>query len=120
MRAVLARRDAGDPAAELAFDVYCARIKHYVGAYYATLGHVDAITFTGGAGENAAPVRAEALAGLSRLGITVDAGRNGAAARGERIVSPDGGQVAVCVVPTDEEREIARQTGAALTPATNT
>ncbi|MFS8479175.1 MAG: acetate kinase [Micromonosporaceae bacterium] len=117
MRRVLARRAAGDPAAALAFDVYCARIRHYVGAYYATLGRVDAVTFTGGVGEHAAPVRAAALAGLERLGIAVDPARNESARHGERIISPDGAEVAVCVVPTDEEREIARQTWSVVAPA---
>ncbi|HEY0700147.1 MAG TPA: acetate kinase [Micromonospora sp.] len=107
MREVLRRRSAGDPAAGLAFDVYCRRIREYVGAYYALLGRLDAITFTAGVGEHAAPVRAAALAGLERLGITVDPERN--AATGDRVVSPAGAPVTVCVVATDEEREIARQ-----------
>jgi acetate kinase len=107
MREVLRRRDSGDAAATLAFDVYCHRIRSYVGAYYAVLGRVDAVAFTAGVGENAAPVREAVLAGLERLGIVVDAGRN--EGRGERLISPDGTGVAVCVVPTDEEREIAGQ-----------
>jgi acetate kinase len=111
MRAVLRRRAAGDPAATLAFDVYCQRIRQYVGAYYATLGRVDAITFTAGVGENAAEVRTASLAGLERLGIAVDDDRN---RRGERVVSPDGAEVAVCVIPTDEELEIANQARAVL------
>ncbi|MFC0503232.1 acetate/propionate family kinase [Micromonospora costi] len=106
MREVLDRRDAGDPAAALAFDVYCRRITGYVGAYYALLGRVDAVTFTAGVGEHAAPVRAAALAGLNRLGIAVDPERN--AGKGDRVISPDGAEVAVCVIATDEEREIAR------------
>ncbi len=108
MREVLARRDAGDPDATLAFDVYCRRITGYVGAYYALLGRVDAIAFTAGVGEHAAPVRAAALAGLERLGIAVDPARNDG--HGDRLVSPDGAEVAVLVVGTDEEREIARET----------
>ncbi|MGC4781397.1 acetate kinase [Micromonospora zamorensis] len=108
MREVLQRRAAGDRAAELAFDVYCRRITGYVGAYYALLGHVDAITFTAGVGEHAAPVRAAALAGLDRLGIAVDDVRNGG--EGDRVISPAGAEVSVCVIRTDEEREIARQT----------
>ncbi|MEU4479916.1 acetate kinase [Micromonospora sp. NPDC023966] len=108
MREVLARRDAGDPAAALAFDVYRRRLTGYVGAYYALLGRVDAITFTAGVGEHAAPVRAAALAGLDRLGIAVDPARN--AGSGDRVISPDGSEVTVCVIATDEEREIARQT----------
>lgn len=107
MRELLRRRSAGDAAATLAFDVYCRRIRAYVGAYYALLGRLDAITFTAGVGENAAPVRAESLGGLERLGIAVDDERN--EGRGERLISPDDAPVAVCVVPTDEEREIAEQ-----------
>ncbi|NES28734.1 acetate/propionate family kinase [Micromonospora terminaliae] len=112
MREVLARRDAGDPAAALAFEVYRRRITGYVGAYYALLGRVDAITFTAGVGEHAAPVRAAALAGLDRLGIAVDPARN--AGSGDRVISPDGTEVTVCVIATDEEREIAQETRAAL------
>ncbi|MBX6750814.1 MAG: acetate kinase [Micromonosporaceae bacterium] len=116
MREVLRRRAAGDPAAALAFDVYCRRITAYVGAYYALLGRVDAITFTAGIGENAADVRAAALANLERLGIAVSPERNATGA-GERIISPEGAEVAVCVVPTDEEREIATQTLLAVSRA---
>ncbi|WFE31941.1 acetate kinase [Micromonospora sp. WMMD975] len=108
MREVLARRDAGDPDATLAFDVYCRRITGYVGAYYALLGRVDAIAFTAGVGEHAAAVRAASLAGLDRLGIAVDPTRNDGT--GDRVVSPAGAEVAVLVVGTDEEREIARET----------
>jgi acetate kinase len=111
MRAVESRRAAGDPAAALAFDVYCRRIKEYVGSYLAVLGRVDAITFTAGVGENSAPVRAAALSGLTALGIAVDPERNKA---GAPIISPDGAPIAVCVVPTDEELEIATQSRAAL------
>ncbi|HEX7743934.1 MAG TPA: acetate kinase [Micromonosporaceae bacterium] len=113
MREVLRKRAAGDPAAALAFDVYCRRIKQYVGAYYALLGRVDAVTFTAGVGEHAAPVRAAALAGLDRLGIAVDAGRNRDGG-GERVISTPDAAVAVCVVPTDEELEIATQARAAV------
>ncbi|GAB3156110.1 acetate kinase [Micromonospora sonneratiae] len=110
MREVLARRADGDAAATLAFDVYCRRITGYVGAYYALLGRVDAITFTAGVGEHAAPVRAAALAGLDRLGIAVDPQRN--AGTGDRVISPPDSEVTVCVIGTDEEREIALQTRA--------
>ncbi|MGW0431291.1 acetate/propionate family kinase [Micromonospora sp. NPDC003197] len=110
MREVLRRRAAGDESATLAFDVYCRRIRSYVGAYYALLGRLDAITFTAGIGERSAPVRAAALAGLDRLGIVVDPARNEADGTGDRIVSPPGSPVAVCVVATDEEQEIAQQT----------
>ncbi|MDT0203812.1 acetate kinase [Nocardioides sp. AE5] len=108
-REVLRMRTDGDEGACLAFDVYCHRLRKYVGAYYAVLGRVDAVVFTGGVGENAAPVRAESLAGLAELGITVDAERNAAPNGEPRAISPDGSRVAVLVVPTDEEWEIARQ-----------
>jgi acetate kinase len=111
MRSVQRRRAAGDPAAILAFDVYCRRITEYVGAYLAVLGRVDAITFTAGVGENSPAVRAAALAGLGALGITVDPDRNEA---GGPVISPDGSPVSVCVLPTAEELEIATQTRAAL------
>ena len=114
LRAVLARRGDGDPAATLAFDVYCHRIRKYVGAYAAVLGRLDAITFTGGVGENAAEVRATSLAGLDLLGVAVDEARNSASSREPRIVSPDGARVAVCVIPTDEELQIATETMAVV------
>jgi acetate kinase len=102
-------RRSGDPAAGLAFDVFCHRIRKYVGAYYAVLGTVDAIVFTAGVGQNAAAMRAASLSGLEGLGIAVDPGRNRARRDGAFPVSPDGSAVAVLVVPTDEEWEIARQ-----------
>ncbi|MEU7004617.1 hypothetical protein [Nonomuraea sp. NPDC046570] len=96
-------------AALLARQVYCHRIRKYVGAYYAVLGRVDAIVFTGGVGEHDAEVRAAALAGLDRLGITVDPARNESRSAGEPAVSPPGAEVTVLVIPTDEEWEIAHQ-----------
>ncbi|RSN06856.1 acetate kinase [Nonomuraea sp. WAC 01424] len=101
------RRD--DEEARLALDVYTRRVRKYVGAYYALLGRVDAIVFTGGVGEHDAATRAESLAGLGRLGVTVDPELNAAASAAERAVSPPGAEVAVLVIPTDEEWEIARQ-----------
>jgi acetate kinase len=111
MRTLLQRRAEGDPHAALAFDVYCRRLREYVGAYLAVLGRADAVTFTGGVGENAAPVRAATLAGLTPLGIEVDEERDRA---GGTVISTDNSPIAVCVVPTDEELEIATQTRAAL------
>ena len=99
----------GDPSAALAFDVYCHRVRKYVGAYYAVLGSLDAIVFTGGVGEKGVGVRRAVLAGLQRLGIEVDLERNGAAGSNARDVSSDASEVAVLVVPTNEEWEIARQ-----------
>ena len=111
-RVVLERRAAGDPAAALAFDVYCRRIREYVGAYLAVLGGADAITFTAGIGERSPETRWAALSGLEALGIALDAGRND---RNAGVISADGSRTAVLVVPTDEEKEIAHQSIRALT-----
>ena len=113
-REVLRMRSEGDAAATLAFDVYCHRLRKYVGAYYAVLGEVDAIVFTGGVGENAAPVRSTVLANLTRLGITVDDALNERRLAGAYSISPQSSPVAVLVVPTNEEWEIARQSVGAL------
>ncbi|MGW3990729.1 acetate kinase [Streptomyces sp. NPDC004830] len=110
MREIRRRVDAGDEQAELAFDIYIHRLKKYIGAYYAVLGRVDAVAFTAGVGENAAPVRAAAVAGLEELGLAVNPGRNAVRSDEARLISPDGARVAVAVVPTDEEMEIATQT----------
>ncbi|MFD1930276.1 MULTISPECIES: acetate/propionate family kinase [Nonomuraea] len=115
MRAVRQRAEDGDEDARLAREVYCHRIRKYVGAYYAVLGRVDAIAFTGGVGEHDSGVRALSMTGLDRLGITIDPGRNEAPSNDERAVSAADSEVAVLVVPTDEEWEIARQTVAAIT-----
>lgn len=109
MREVWRRADAGDESAALAIEVYTRRIRKYVGAYYAVLGRVDAVVFTAGVGEHQARVRARALHGLERLGIAVDPARNEAPSREERVISPKGADLAVLVIPTDEELEIARQ-----------
>ncbi|MGN9841989.1 acetate/propionate family kinase [Nonomuraea sp. H19] len=102
-------RGRDDDTARLALEIYTRRVRKYVGAYYALLGRVDAIVFTGGVGEHDAATRAASLAGLDRLGIAVDPARNEAGPAGERAVSPPGAEVSVLVIPTDEEWEIARQ-----------
>ncbi|MFJ5263845.1 acetate kinase [Streptomyces sp. NPDC088387] len=110
MREIRRRVDEGDEQARLAFDVYIHRLKKYIGAYYAVLGTVDAIAFTAGVGENAAPVREAAIAGLEGLGLVVDGELNAVRGDGPRLISPEDARVAVAVVPTDEELEIATQT----------
>ncbi|MFJ5834054.1 acetate kinase [Streptomyces sp. NPDC093089] len=109
MREIRRRVDEGDERAALAFDVYIHRLKKYIGAYYAVLGRVDAVAFTAGVGENAAPVREAAIAGLEELGLAVDADLNSVRSDEARIISPNYARVVVAVVPTDEELEIARQ-----------
>ncbi|GAA2586406.1 acetate kinase [Actinomadura fulvescens] len=109
LREVWRRADAGDAQAAEALDVYCHRIRKYVGAYYAVLGRVDAIVFTAGVGENDARVRSRALSGLDRLGIEIDPARNETGSRAERTISPPDADVQVLVIPTNEELEIATQ-----------
>ena len=110
MREVCDAAEAGDPAATLALEVYLHRIRHYIGAYAAVLGELDALVFTAGVGENSDVVRAGAVRGLEFLGITVDPDANAIRSDTPRSISPAGSPVAVLVVPTDEELEIAEQT----------
>ncbi|MCF3175212.1 acetate kinase [Streptomyces sioyaensis] len=110
MREIRRRIDEGDDRAKLAFDIYIHRLKKYLGAYTAVLGRVDAVAFTAGVGENAAPVREAAIAGLADMGMAVDADRNAVRSDEPRLISPEDSRVAVAVVPTDEELEIAQQT----------
>jgi len=113
MRDVQAAASNGDEVAEAALAVYRHRIRRYIGAYIAHLGGLDAIVFTAGVGENNSLLRRRVLAGLEFLGIYVDPDRNELASREARTISPEGSPVAVLVIPTNEELEIARQTASA-------
>ena len=108
-RTLVERRAGGDPDAALAFDVTVHRLRKYVGAYAAVLGRLDALVFTGGIGEHSATVRGAVVAGLGVLGLRLDAAANDDGPA-ERRVSDDSSAAQVWVVPTDEEREIARAT----------
>ncbi|WP_030187394.1 acetate kinase [Streptomyces violaceorubidus] len=119
MREIRRRVDAGDERARLAFDIYIHRLKKYIGAYYAVLGRVDAVAFTAGVGENSAPVREAAVAGLEGLGLAVDGELNAVRGDEARLISPERARVAVAVVPTDEEMEIATQTYALVNESGN-
>lgn len=114
MRDIHAAAAAGDARAAAALDVYHHRLRHYLGAYLAQLGGADAIVFTGGVGENAAATRAAVVSGMAGLGILIDPARNEARADGARAISDPSSPVAVLIVPTDEELEIARQSLAAV------
>ncbi len=117
MREVHALAAEGDEDAQLALEVFCYRAKKYLGAYFAVLGRVDAVVFTAGIGENDPDVRARICDGLERLGIEVDPLANAADGAAERLVSPAGSEVPVFVIPTDEEREIARAALACIAAA---
>lgn len=114
MRDIERRARDGDAAALLAVDLFCYRLKKYLGAYAAALGRLDAVAFTGGIGEHSAFIRARCLQDLPVLGIAVDDAKNRADAGGEREIGA--GPVRVLIIPADEEFEIATQTQACLTP----
>jgi acetate kinase len=114
MREVERRAAEGDQAAAEALDVYCYRIRKYVGAYAAALGRLDALVFTAGIGENSDGVRAGVCQGLQGLGVALNPKRNRSRSGRPRTISPDDSKVAVLVVPTNEELEIAEQTLAVI------
>lgn len=110
MRILLEHRARGDSRAGLAIDVFCYRAKKYIGSYLAALNGAHAVIFTGGIGENAAPIRAQICAGLEGLGIEIDQEANGAATGNEARISTAASPVEVWVIPTNEELLIARDT----------
>ncbi len=109
MRDVAGRASAGDPAAELALAVFSYRVRKYIGGYAAVLPGLDAVVFTGGIGENAAPVRRQACTDLGHLGIRLDHAKNDAPNGEPRDISTDDSPVKVLVIPANEELEIAQQ-----------
>ena len=108
------RRTSGNEAAQLAFEVYVHRLKHYVGAYLALLGRLDVLSFTAGVGENAPTIRAAVADGLDGLGFLVDPELNDIPSKDARVISPDRAPITVAVVPTNEELAIAQDTAALL------
>jgi acetate kinase len=108
MREVLERAAAGGSDARLALDVYVHRLRAGVAAMAAAMGGMDVLAFTGGVGENAAPVRLAAAAGLGFLGVALDERRN-LAARGDADVGDTGAPVRAFVIAAREDLEIARQ-----------
>jgi len=110
MREIIRLAESGDLQAQLAIDLYCYRIKKYIGAYFAVLGHVDALIFTGGIGENAALIRQRSCEDLNGLGIILDDQKNASCASTLMEVHDARSKVNILVIPTNEELEIARQT----------
>jgi acetate kinase len=108
-RRLRAMIESGDGAAQLAYNVFIHRLRKYIGAYLAVLGHTDVISFTAGIGENDPAVRRDAVAGLEELGIALDERRNLSGGRGQiGRISEDDSPISVLVVPTNEELAIAR------------
>jgi acetate kinase len=96
--------------ARLTFNVFCYRIKKYIGAYAAAMGGLDTIVFTGGIGENSSMARNLVLTNLEFLGVQLDAGLNQVEKKGEREISKKDSRVKIFVIPTNEELVIALDT----------
>ena len=99
-----------DRRARLAIEVFCYRVKKYIGAYLACMGGADAVVFTGGIGENSSAVRARVCDGLEWLGLRLDKDKNEQNAGKEQLISAADSKLLVFVIPTDEELLIARDT----------
>ena len=110
MRDLEEERENGNKMAALAIDIFCYRIKKYIGSYFASLEGADSIVFTGGIGENSSLIRKLSLSNLECLGIDVDDEKNESDSKEARIISKDNSKVAVFVIPTNEELVIARET----------
>lgn len=100
--------EKGNDRAQLALDMFIERVKRYIGGYMAELGHVDAICFAGGIGENSSSMRKDILDTFEELGVKLDLEKNNT--REEALISADDSKVKVYVVPTNEELMIARDT----------
>jgi acetate kinase len=118
MRELLAEEaEHGDRRARLAIDIFCYRIKKYLGAYLAAMNGADAVIFAGGIGENSPDVRRRICQGLDWLGIEIDEARNKALVGAEGRIDAKGSRVELWVIPTDEELLIARDTWRVVTGA---
>ena len=107
MREILAAVKEGHKRSKYAFEIFCYRIKKYLGAYAAAMGGLDAFVFTGGIGENSSDVREEVCRNLEFLGIQIDDSKN---KNSEEVISVSGSKVAVLKIPTNEELVIALDT----------
>ena len=109
-RDILAGIAAGNDRARLAKEMYCYRIRKYIGEYAAAMGGVDIILFTGGAGENQWEVREGATKDLEFMGVKMDEAKNRACRATEAVLSAEDSKVTICCIPTDEELMIALDT----------
>lgn len=110
MRNLRQQAEAGNERAQLAFDIFCYRIKKYIGTYTAVLGRLDAIVFTGGIGENNAEARLQSCSGLEQIGVEIDHTINEQTNRKEGLISSSASRVRVYIIPTNEELAIAQDT----------
>ena len=108
MRDILQKKDDSNESTQLALDIYCYRIKKYIGSYLAVVGSIDAIVFTAGVGENAAYIRSKCLEGLEHLGIKLDQVKNEHPSSGINEIQDNDSSVTLLVIPTNEEKQIAQ------------
>ena len=101
--------EKGNKKAQLALDMFHTRVKKYIGAYAAQLGHVDALVFTAGLGENSAESREEICKNMDFLGIEIDTNVNKVRGK-ETLISTENSKIKVYIIPTNEELVIARDT----------
>ena len=110
MREVIAAAQDGNKRCKLALEMYAYRIRKYIGAYAAAMNGVDIILFTGGVGENQSDMREAFCKGLDYMGVSIDKTKNEEIHGDEAIISTLDSKVTVCVIPTDEELMIAKDT----------
>jgi acetate kinase len=108
MRELLDAREKGRRRADVAFRMFCYRVKKYIGAYTAAMGGADAVVFTGGIGENSPEVREWTLDGMDYMGLDFDADRNTDVVGREGEICTATSRVKALVIPTNEEKTIAR------------
>ncbi len=114
MREIFQANQDGNERAKLAFEMYCYRVRKYVGSYAAAMNGCDIIVFTAGVGENQADLRESVCSGLSFMGVEIDKEKNSTIHGEEAVISTPASKVKVVVVPTDEELMIASDTMALL------
>jgi acetate kinase len=116
MRELLAEEaESADRRARLAIDLFCYRVRKYIGAYLAAMNGADAIVFAGGIGEHSPAVRARICAGLEWLGVRLDSAKNASLVGTEGRLDATDSRVELWVIPTDEELLIARDTWRVVT-----
>ncbi len=110
MRTILSKAEHGDESCHIALNLFCYRVQKYVGAYFAVLnGHVDALIFTGGIGENAPVIRERILNNLNGLGFLLNSGLNHQPFSSNIDISDTSSRSRILVIHAEEEREIAQQ-----------
>jgi acetate kinase len=110
MRDMHAAAKEGNKRAALAIEIFCYRVKTYIGSYFAAMNGADAVIFTGGIGENDKSIRERILEEMDSLGIMIDNEKNSNVNGKEVDVSASGAKVKTLIIPTNEELAIAEET----------